>query len=157
MKNQPTPPLERPDFTKIHRRETRVYVILPMIVTSVIFLAAVAVVLLFPQQAQVALVADWMGMIFLLCPSILCLFLVCVILFALVGAMSSAQRASSHSLNKAADFVQHFTGQITGINQDISRRASDLGVRWAFFDRLLGIFDPPEPPDAEKSSEEASK
>lgn len=154
MKNQLAPPSERPNFAKLHRRETRVHVILPMIVTAVIFLAAIAVVLLFPQQAQVALVADWMGMIFLLCPSILCLFLVCVILFALIGAMSSAQRASSRSLNKAADFVQHFTGQIAGINHDISRRVAGIGIRWAFFDRLLGIFDPPETPDAQKSSEE---
>jgi hypothetical protein len=126
-----------------------------MIVTAVIFLAAIAMVLLFPQQAQVALVADWMGMIFLLCPSILCLFLVCIILFALIGAMNSAQRASLHSMNKATDFVQHFTGQITDINHDIGRRVAGIGIRWAFFDRLLGIFDPPETPDAKQSSEES--
>src|SRR6266542_3834547 len=65
-------------YMRQHRRETLLYLIVPLLVTVFIVLLGIGIVLALPRQLQVGILADWMVTVMVFCPSLICTTVVCI-------------------------------------------------------------------------------
>ncbi len=127
-----------------HRRETLLYLIVPLLVTVFIVLLGVIVVLLLQRQLQVSLLADWMATVMVFCPSLICTTVVCIALFAAVVLMSRANRAALRPLQKVNELTQSVADRTTKAAESVNNATVNVASRFAFLDRLLNIFELPD-------------
>lgn len=137
-----TPP-DRQLYDREHRRETLLYFILPSIVAVVTLLAVIVVVLLLKRQMQVAIIADWLLSVFVLCPALLCGFVVCILLIILVALMNRLQDAILRPVRWADEKSQNAANRFEAITTMITEKMIDFASNFAFLDRLLSFFDEP--------------
>lgn len=126
-----------------HRRETWLYMIVPLAVTIFLVLLGIVVVLLLQRQLQVSLLADWMLTIMLLCPALLCTTVICILLFAAIALMSRAQRAAAQPLQRLQEVTNQVAERTTKAADSVNEVAINAASRFAFLDRLFNIFDAP--------------
>lgn len=146
-----TPP-ERQSYDREHRRETFLYLIVPLMVAVVTVLAALVVVFLLQRQMQVSIIADWMMTVFILCPAVVCGFVMCVLLITLVILMRRAQAAVLRPVRWADEKTQQAAEHAEDVSEIITQQIIKLASKFTFLDRLLSLFD--EPTDEVEKKEE---
>lgn len=146
-----TPP-DRQSYDREHRRETLLYLIVPLMVAVVTVLAAVVVVLLLQRQMQVSIIADWMLTVFVLCPAVVCGFVMCVLLITMVVLMNRAQEAILRPVRWADEKSQNVAARADQVADTIRQKIISFASNFAFLDRILSIFD--EPTDEEEKKED---
>lgn len=146
-----TPSPAKQDHIRQHRRETLLYLIVPLLVTVFIVLLAVAVVLLLERQIQVSLLADWMMTILVFCPALLCTTIVCISLVAAVVLMSRAGHPVLRPFQKVNEVTQMAADRTAKAAETVNNTTVNVASRFAFLDRLLSAFDMPD--DNEEAKE----
>lgn len=139
----PTLPAQQ-EHLRQHRRETVLYMIVPLAVTVFIVLLGVAIIFLLPRQLQVGLIADWMMTVMLLCPALICTTAVCILLIAAVALMSRANRAAARPLQQLNEMTQKVADQTTKAAESVNAATVNAASRFAFLDRFLNVFDLPD-------------
>ena len=126
-----------------HRRETLIYLIVPLIVTVFIVLLGVAIVLLLQRQLQVSILADWMIMVTMFCPALICTTVLCVGLIAAIPLMHRANRAAEKPLLKLNELTQTAADRTAKAADSINTATVKAASRFAFLDYWLNVFDMP--------------
>lgn len=131
-----------------HRRETRLYIILPLVAGIVVVLAGGVIALLLPQRFQVSIIADLMLAVLILCPSVLCLFLIVVGLAAAVVGMNKVHTGAGKTLGRAEGLTARVLDGTNRATESINQKTINLSVKLAFLEKLLGAFDRPALPSS---------
>jgi len=137
-----TPPV-KPDYLRQHRRETLLYLIVPLLVTVFIVLLGLVAVLLLQRQLQVGLLADWMVTVMVFCPALICATVACIGLIVAIVLMSRANRAAIKPLQKMNEVTQSVADRTTKAAESVNNATVNAASRFAFLDGLLSIFDLP--------------
>jgi len=132
-----------------HRRETLLSIILPVGGAGVVLLAVLAVTLLFllPTRPQVSVLADWLLMVFMLCPLALCLLPVCIGLMTAVFAMNQLHGKTARMMGKAEALSQSLAEKTMDATETVSKKSISLNATLAHLDPLWRIFDGKEDND----------
>ena len=138
-----TPSPAKQEYLRQHRRETLLYLIVPLLVTVFIVLLGVAVVLLLQRQLQVSLLSDWMMTVMVFCPSLICTTVVCIGLILAVVLMSRANSAALRPLQKMNELSQSVADRTTKAAESVNNATVNAASRFAFLDRLLNVFEMP--------------
>jgi hypothetical protein len=125
-----------------HQRDTRLWIVLPMLLIGLLIAVGTGIVLALPGRAQISIIADWMVSILILCPSVICLFAVCVLLFAAVAGMNRLHSVAARPLYRAHDWSDRIAERAAEYGGKVSRRALGLGARFAFLSEWFRLFDP---------------
>jgi ABC-type methionine transport system permease subunit len=137
------------EFT--HRRETLLYILLPMLGVVALLGLGLGVVLLLPKPGQVSIIADWMFTVFCLCPAALCLFPMVILMVAAVAGMNILHDKTLPPLKRLEMMAATLNSKTAQLTNTIGRKTIDVSVKFAFVNRMLSIFDPPSPsPNGEK-------
>jgi cell division septal protein FtsQ len=143
----------KPTSEAVHRRETWLYIFLPMVIFVVLLVVVVLGVISLPQSSQKSLIADWLFTVMFLCPMVLCLFPVVILLVAGVVGLNKAHSMSLRPLRRLQDLSLKLKDRTASTTDTINRRTVDVSVRLAYLERLLSLFDPP-PPSSNGTKEE---
>ncbi len=127
-----------------HRRETVLYMIVPLAVTVFIVLLGVVIILVLPRQSQVSILADWLMTVMLLCPALICTTAICLGLIVAVVLMSRANRAAARPLQQLNEMSQKVANQTTKAAASVNEVTINAASRFAFLDRILNVFDMPD-------------
>ena len=138
-----TPSPANQEYLRQHRRETFLYLIVPLFVTVFIVLLGIAIVLLLQRQLQVSLLADWMLTIMVFCPALICTTVICIGLFIVIVLMSRANRAAVRPLQKVNELTQSVADRTTKAAESVNNATVNAASRFAFLDSLLNIFELP--------------
>jgi hypothetical protein len=131
----------------VHRRETIRYILLPMAGLVILILVGATISLLLPGRLQVSLIADWLLTILFLCPLALCLFPICILMVAAIVGMNKAHTSITNPLRRLESLSQTIKDRVSKTADTVNHKTVDVSAKWAFFDRLLSVFDPPQPPN----------
>ena len=138
-----TPSPAKQDYVRQHRRETLLYFIVPLLVTVFIVLLGVVVVLLLQRQLQLSILADWMMTVMVCCPALLCTTVICVGLMAGVALVGRSGGSVLRPVHKLSDLTQNAAERTTRTTDAVNKATVNIASRFAFLDRLLGMFDTP--------------
>jgi hypothetical protein len=138
----------------IHNRETVRWIVLPIIGVGALVLVGTALVLVLPGRLQVSLIGDWLVSVLLLCPLVLCLFPFCIVMIAAVVGMNKAHAAVSKPLQRVEMLSASVRDRTVQTADVVNRQTVNASVKFAFMDRLLAVFDPPESPPDDLTKEE---
>lgn len=137
-----------------HQRDTLRWIILPMLLIGLLILGGTAVALALPSRFQVSIIADWMLLTLILCPSVICLFAVCIVMFVAIAGMNRLHHMAARPLYQIHDWSDRITERANEFSTMVNRRALGLGARFAFIAEWMRIFEPPSeknvPPDSKK-------
>lgn len=99
---------------------------------------------------QVAVVADFMWMIFILCPLVICTLPLVLLMFVLVGLMNRLHIGAKSPLRRLEQWTYTMEKKVENWATVIDSRVLNWAVKFAPLRRILTIFDTP-------SSEEQSE
>jgi hypothetical protein len=133
----------------LHRRETLIYVLLPVAGGGLVLLAALAVTLfgVLPRRPQVSILADWLLTVLVLCPAVLCLLPVCILLMTMVFGLNRLHGKTEGLMGKAEDMSASLANKAINASETVSRKSIGLTAKLAFFDPLWRVFDRKEDND----------
>lgn len=126
-----------------HRRDTLFQLALPMLLLSLLIMAGVVVVALFPRRVQVGVVADWMFTIFMLCPLALCTLPLTLLMIGAVFGLHRAHSAAAQPLRKVTGYSTTLTQRVQSVADQINNRTIDASTRLGWLYRWLGAFEEP--------------
>ena len=136
-----TPSPAKQEYLREFRRETLLYMIVPLLVTVFIVLLGVMGVLLLQRQLQVSLLADWIVTVMVFCPSLICSTVICIGLIVAIFLMSRATRAALKPLQKMNELTQSVADRATKAADSVNTATVNAASRFAFLDSLLNIFE----------------
>jgi hypothetical protein len=154
MRMEASPNRARSAAELARQRDTLRFIILPMAGVGLLVVAGAVIIILLPERLQVSLIADWLLTILFLCPMALCLFPICILMIAAVVGMNRVHDSAAHPLQRLENLSVSVKERSEGAMDAVSRFVIEASVRFAFIERLLGIFDPPAPPTDEVNEEE---
>lgn len=125
---------------KLHRRETWLYLIVPMIAVGVMILASVGSVLLLPRPEQISLIAAWMSTILVYCPAVLCLFALCIFCIAAVAGLQKVHTQAARPLDRLGELSRAMTEKTIQTSEVINQKTAQVS---AVFDEWLDAFESP--------------
>ncbi len=139
------PPDSRQSASKANPNQDLLrWIILPIVGVGALVLAGTISVLLLPERLQVSLIADWLVSVMLLCPLAICLFPVCLLMVLAIVGMNRAHTAASRPLQRVELLSASLRDRTDNVADTVNRQTINASVRFAFLDRLLAIFDPPD-------------
>lgn len=141
----------RPELERQHRRETFLYLTLPLLFTVGLVLGGAVLVLLLQRQIQVAIIADWMVTVMMCCPAILCLYVIAVGVMSAAALAGRAVQSAERPLERVVDQVDQVAVRATHMTDMIREQVAYLKSKFSFLEPYLKIFDPPQ--DAGNSEE----
>jgi hypothetical protein len=136
------------------RRDTLRWIILPIVGVGALVLVGTVIVLILPERLQVSLISDWLVSVLCLCPTVLCLFPLCILMISAVVGMNRAHQAVSKPLQRVEMLSTTLRDRTAQTTDAINRQTVNASVKFAFIDRLLAVFDPPLPPPDDLTKEE---
>ena len=134
---------QQPSSAQIHRRETLLQVVLPLVGGLVLLLLLLLMALLLPRRLQVSLVADLMMTCMFLCPAVICVFPLYVILMVMAFGMNSVHDLAGRSLGRLQDFSRSVSEKAVETTDTINQKTVDISAKLAAADKILGTFDRP--------------
>lgn len=141
---------ERPALMR-HRREVRWQIILPASLFLLLVVIGLVVVLLLPMRAQVGLVADLLALVLLICPAtLLCALPLAIVLGVAAWGMNSAHRGLLKPLGSLEQASERLAGRADAISDAVNARAISASARLGPLYKLLGYFEQPASPRADK-------
>jgi hypothetical protein len=143
---------KRPSQT-LHRRETLIYILLPVAGGGLLLLGALAVTLfgVLPRRPQVSVLADWLLTVLVLCPAVLCLLPVCILLMTLVFSLNRLHGTTEGLMGKAEDMSASLAERTVAATETVSKKSIGLTAKLALFDPLWRVFDRKEDNDGKSN------
>jgi hypothetical protein len=132
-----------------HRQQTRWEIILPLaaalllIIICVGFVASRAFVPTLNESNRISLLADWMFMVFMLCPAVICLFPLALLGIIAIFGMNKAHGALMGLLVKVEDASRLLESKTTAVTDQVNQRTIAVSSRFGLVYKLLGVFERP--------------
>lgn len=145
-----------------HRQQTRWEIILPavgallLIIICVGFVASRAFLPSINESNRVSLLADWMLMVFMLCPAVICVFPFALLGIIAVFGMNKAHDALYGLLAKVEDASRSLESKTTAITNQVNQKTIAVSSRFGLIYKLLGAFDRPDSSENGKGTHDAS-
>lgn len=130
--------------TRLHRRDTLRYIVLPMAGVLLLIIVCVAGVLLMPRRVQVGTVSNVMLMVLMLCPAVICLLPVTIGAVVGVFGMNRVHDAVANPLKQLENRSTTLAEKVESTTERINRKTIDVSVRFGVVHKLLGTFEKPE-------------
>jgi len=130
-----------------HRRETFLWIILPFAGGGLLIAAGVVVAMLLPRRLQVSLLADFLLTILVLCPVVLCLLPLCILLVTAVFGMNRVHNNTAKLMGRAENYSETVSNRAIQTMDTVSRKSIGFNARFAYLDKLWGLFDRKEDED----------
>lgn len=127
-----------------HRRDTRLWVTLPMALLILLIVAAVAVVIFMPRdlrESQTSIIADVMFSVFMLCPALVCMLPLTILALGAVIGFSRVQGLVARPLRIVQDYSITMTTKTTSAAEVVNRKTIDTSSRFGFIDKHLRTFE----------------
>lgn len=140
---EPAVPTREQGIT-VHRRETRLQIILPFIGALLIVLGLTALPVLIddPQyRLRVSFVGDFLLTLFVLCPAVLCMAALYFVVVLGIFGMSVVHRMAGTPLERLERISERFATELDKVSKRVSDGAISLGSSLAPLYRLLSVFD----------------
>jgi predicted membrane protein len=141
-----------PSSEQQHRRETRLQILLPLILGLSLIIAATVIVILFRQAAQVSLVADTMLIVFMLCPLMICLLPITIGLIIAAVAMNKVHDQTRKPLRRLQLASREMADRTHKTTDTINQKTINASARMGGVYRLLDVFN--RTPSRKKRGEE---
>lgn len=130
-----------------HRRQTRLLIVLPFLLGVLLIIALAVVALALPDDRQTSLIADFLMIIVLLCPAVICLFPLYILMVVGAVGMSSVHRAAQKPLDRLNDLSEALYRRVDSASQQVAEKTIDANVRLTTLDRnLFSVFDRKDKP-----------
>lgn len=128
----------------VHRRETRMQIILPFMgaLLIVIGLTVLPVLINDPQyRLRVSFVGDLLMTLFVLCPAVLCVAVVYFVVVLGIFGMTLLHRMAGTPLERLERISARFAAGLDGVSKRVSNTAVSWSASLAPLYRILSIFD----------------
>ncbi len=136
--------LEQADATYQHRRETWLYIALPMLVGALVWIGLLSLALLLPLRAQVSLVADFMSIILCLCPAAICIFPIYVLMMVIAFGMNKVHDGTERPLKRIESMSHTLADKTNQTADSINRKSIAVASKFALLDKVWDLFDQTE-------------
>lgn len=127
-----------------HRSETWLHILLPVSLGGLLIIILVILVLLLPLRAQVALVADLMCSVLVLCPLALCLLPVYLMMMVMAFGMNKVHDKTAAPLHRLETRIRIMGERTIKAADTWSRRSIALTTKFALLNRVWDVFDRPQ-------------
>jgi membrane protein implicated in regulation of membrane protease activity len=127
-----------------HRRDTWLWIILPMFLLVLLIAAAVAVLVIAPRELQAAhtsVVSDLMLSVLILCPAVLCMLPVTILMLTSVIGFSRVHGAAARPLRRLEGHSETLNSKANSVANRINRGTINISSRLGFIYRHLGTFE----------------
>jgi hypothetical protein len=144
-----------------HRQQTRWQIILPaaaallVIVICVGFVASRAFLPTLADSNRVSLLADWMMMVFMLCPAVICLFPLALLAVVAIFGMNKAHGAVMGLLIKIENSSRLLETKTTAVTNQVNQRTIAVSSRFGLIYKMLGVFERPDSSENDKGTHDA--
>ena len=146
---------------RAYRKQVRRYITLPLFVLLLIVVMTIVVMLLLQTREQVAVVSDFLLTVFVLLPSIICLFPLVLLMFWLVDKVNGLHAGTKPPLRRLEQWTADLQGRVDSWAQLADSRVLRWAVQFAPIRHVLMMFDDrdldnreEEKPDATTKSDE---
>lgn len=129
-----------------HRRDTLLWIVLPMAALVLLIVAAVAVAIWVPRDlegAQLRIISDLMLMVIILCPMLLCLLPLAILMVVSVFGLNRVHDMLVQPLRKVSGYSLTAADRTSSITDRINRQTINTSARLGFIYRFLGTFEDP--------------
>lgn len=92
-------------------------------------------------DGQVAVLRDFLLILLVFCPLIICLFPIYMLLMLAVFAMEKGHRAATKGLGHARRMSRDVSEKATATADEINRRSIELNAKLTFAERLVNFLD----------------
>ncbi len=140
---------QREDGATLHRREMRRQIILPMLAGVLLLAIIVSSAMLLPEGLQVSLIADWMLIIFVLCPTALCLLPIALLFVVMAAGMNKAHGKLAGTLERVEEMSNTATDKAAQAMDSVNQTVADTSARFTSFNSMIDTFDRPQSADTE--------
>lgn len=123
-----------------------------MLLAGLVITAAMIVVMLLREAEQVSLIADFMLIVMVLCPMLLCLGPLAVGLWVAVFAMSRVDNLLGGQIDRLEGITQSLSERTAKASEALSKRSISFSAQFAILDRL---FNPVDKSDNAKSDRDS--
>lgn len=123
-----------------------------LILAAFIVVAALGISLVLQRAAQVSLIADFMLIVMVLCPMLLCFAPLAIGLWVAVFAMTRLDGTLSRQLDRLEGATQSLSDRTAKAGDALSRRSIGLSARFAILDRFFNATDTAEPSSSDLTS-----
>lgn len=123
-----------------------------LILAALIVFAGLVISLVLQRAAQVSLIADFMLIVMVLCPMVLCFAPLAIGLWVAVFAMTRLDGALSRQLDRLEGATQSLSDRTAKAGDALSRQSIGLTARFAILDRFFNAPDSAEPSSSELTS-----
>ena len=130
--------------TRLHRRDTLRYIVLPIALVLLLIIVCLAGVLLMPRRVQVGTVSNVMLMVLMLCPAVICLLPVTIAAVVGVFGMNRVHDAVANPLKQLENRSATLAEKVESTTERINRKTIDVSARFGVVHKLLGTFEKPE-------------
>lgn len=128
----------------LHQRETRRQIWLPFGLAALVIAGMFLMAALLNDplaRARVAIIADFMFMLLVLCPSILCLFVVYLLVVMAMYGMHRLHHSVGTPLERLERATETMAERMDAWTDALNRRVVNLSVRFAPLMAFLSLFD----------------
>jgi len=145
-----------------HRQQTRWEIILPaaagflVIIICIVFVASRAFLPSMDESNRVSLLADWMMLVFMLCPALLCMLPLALLGIVAVAGMTKAHGALTGLLAKVEDASRTLESKTKSVTNQVNQKTIAVSSRFGLIYKLLGVFERPESSENDKGTHDAS-
>ncbi|GIL09055.1 MAG: hypothetical protein BroJett033_5660 [Chloroflexota bacterium] len=134
----------KPASAARHTRQTQRQIVLPVLAGVVLIALLVGVVLWLPQRLQVGIVSDFMLVVFMLCPAVICMLpLTIALLVAAFGAGRLHDRTAP-PLRGLQARTGRLAAQANTVAGAVNQRTVTYGARLGAVLRVLDVFEYPQ-------------
>jgi membrane protein implicated in regulation of membrane protease activity len=133
----------RQEFERQHRRETFLYLTLPLLFTVGLVVGGAGIVLLLQRRVQVAIIADWMVTALICCPAILCLYVIAIVTMVAAVLVGRTVQSTERPLGRLVDQSDQMAARATQVTDRIREQVVNLMSKFSFLEHYLKVFDPP--------------
>ena len=124
-----------------HRRDTWLWIIVPLGLLMLLVLAGVVVTVLLPHAAQKSVISNVMLIVLMLCPLAVCTLPLTIGMIAAVFGMNFAHTALAKPLRKVEGYSLMMTERTRTATERINQAAIDVSARFGFVYKLLDTFE----------------
>jgi hypothetical protein len=128
-----------------HRQTTRWRIYFPFFLSLLLVIGLFVVVALLPRRIQVSLVSDWLFIIFVLCPMILCLFPLVLGVVAAVYGANRLHDSASPPLERLEELSASMNERVVTMTDKANQRVVDANAKVAPWLRWASFFDADKP------------
>ena len=127
-----------------HRRDTLLWLILPMVLLALLIAAAVAVVIFVPRnlrESQTSLIADLMLAVLMLCPAVVCMLPVTILALVSVVGLNRAHGMLARPLRIVQDYSTTMSLKTKSATDTVNQKTIGASSRLGFIYKHFETFE----------------